>query len=205
MNNKFLLVFAFAILLFPLIDAVDVSPESFLGTFKQNSQIELRQTCDTCTFVNLSSVQFPDGSISNSNEVMTKNGQTYNLSFSATNLIGGYFYTVCGDKDGGFKCEDIAFEINPSGNKFDNLWMNFLLLFGLSIAAFAMIFSFASNKHTVFYYMGAFLLLSIGVYSIIFGFGGYQNLLTEAFAYISLFLGLLFLTRPWFEGTTWQW
>lgn len=85
-----------------------------LGTFSTNQNFELVQICDDCTEVNISNVQYPNGTLLNLNEVMTKTGYNYNYTFS-TDLEGDYKYSVCGDKTGGFKCETFTFNINEGG------------------------------------------------------------------------------------------
>lgn len=84
---------------------------SFLGSFPQNGEITLKQTCDSCNFVNLSSVKFPSSSVQNFNEAMTKNGIEYNYTFSDIGTFGCYSYTVLGDKDGSNTAETIDFII----------------------------------------------------------------------------------------------
>ena len=87
---------------------------TMLGTFKVNNNIELRQTCDTCTYVTLGSVTYPNSTILNININMTKVGIDYNYSFR-TDLIGNYYYSVFGDKDGTLASENFCFEVTPSG------------------------------------------------------------------------------------------
>lgn len=109
MEKKLLLLLG-VLLLLPCISAYD----SF-GTFKQNDTVNLYQYCDTCTYVLLTSMKYPNGSILNLNEAMTKEDTNYNYYWSDTQATGDYFYTVCGDKDGSFICEDMKFEITTNG------------------------------------------------------------------------------------------
>lgn len=94
-----------------------LSSAESLGVFKQNDCIELYQLCDTCSYVNLSSVKLPSSQIIYINEAMTKQGVDYNYTFCNTSYLGEYSYKVCGDKGGSFVCEDIGFEITYSGLK----------------------------------------------------------------------------------------
>ena len=71
-----------------------------IGTVKQGECIELYNYCPTCSYINLTLIQFPDGSINNTNEEMTKVNTDYNYTFCDTSLLGDYSYTTCGDKGG---------------------------------------------------------------------------------------------------------
>lgn len=116
--NKTIYLLAFAVFLIGLVGA-EVNPcgddASFLGVFKANDNVSLKQVCDNCTYVNVSSVKYPDSNFTYLNESMTKNGVDYNYTFSNTSNSGCYSYTVFGDKNGITAVETINFEINPTG------------------------------------------------------------------------------------------
>jgi len=112
--KKLLLLLFMSMFLITLVNATDITN---IGITKQYSSIELYQTCDNCTYVNLSSVRYPNLSIGYFNSAMTKISNDFNYSFNKTNNIGNYQYTVCGDKNGVFKCEVIGFEVTLNGKK----------------------------------------------------------------------------------------
>ena len=128
MGKKILLAVFCAILLIGIGSSLIASD---LGTFKLNSTIELYQNCENCTFVNISSVKLPNSTILLFNQNMIKNAQDYTFLFNTTNLLGNYFYNVCGDKDGELECEDIAFFITKTG--FEETTSNSILHFILII------------------------------------------------------------------------
>lgn len=104
MKKVVIFILAF-VLMFGLVNA------SSLGRFNQSVDVSLHQVCDNCTFVNVTSMKFPNGTLTNLNEQMTKVGEDYNFSFSATNTIGFYRYNTCGNPGGVLTCENIDFEI----------------------------------------------------------------------------------------------
>ncbi len=114
MKREGLLIFAFA---FILLSITGISAGS-LGIFEQDSTISLHQTCDNCTFVNLTSVKLPNGTILNIDALMTKINFDYNYSFSSTDLDGDYKYNTCGNPDGIIVCENIDFIVNKLGEEF---------------------------------------------------------------------------------------
>ena len=109
MDKRIFILFALALVLVPMVSA------DSLGILKKDTTIELFQSCDTCTYVNLSSVNLPNGTINIYNTAMTKSGTSYTSDFSNTDLQGAYSYEVCGDKDGSLNCEILYFEINYNG------------------------------------------------------------------------------------------
>ena len=92
--------------------------DSFLGTFKQSSNINLYQTCDSCSYVNLTNIQTPTTS-NNYNLAMQKSGTNFNYTINSSSELGCYSYTVCGDKSGTFICETIDFEVTPNGDQME--------------------------------------------------------------------------------------
>lgn len=94
-----------------------VGADSNLGTFKQNECISLYQQCDTCSYVNITSITYPNSTILNINEAMSKNSVDYNYTWCETVSVGDYLYSVCGDKDGIFKCENMQFKITSTGTE----------------------------------------------------------------------------------------
>jgi len=94
-SKKIKLAIFCAILFIGLLGIGSSLIASDLGVFKINSTIQLYQSCENCTFVNLSSVKLPNGSVLFYNLEMTKNAQDYNYSFNSTDLLGEYMYNVC--------------------------------------------------------------------------------------------------------------
>ena len=108
-KKNLILIFFVFLFLISFISATD------LGTFKQGEDIELYQMCSNCSYVNLTSVKYPNSTVQIINEVMTKNNNDYTYSFNETKQVGSYQYNVCGDKNGVYRCEVLSFYITPSG------------------------------------------------------------------------------------------
>lgn len=88
-----------------------------LGVFKQGKCVELIQTCSNCTWINMSSVSYPNSTKLLLTTGMTQNGIEYNYSFCKTDALGQYIATTCGDVDGGLTCVSYDFEITYLGKK----------------------------------------------------------------------------------------
>jgi len=91
-------IFVFMLVCLFLVSSVS-AVESSLGTFKQNDAITLRQMCASCSFNNISSVVYPNGTTAISNLAMTKSGAefTYSLDKSYVNQLGVYYVNGYGD------------------------------------------------------------------------------------------------------------
>jgi len=105
-----------------------------LPTAEQGENITLIQQCPTCTYVNISSITYPDNTVVYLNTEMQQNGSTFSYLFTDTSQIGNYIYFVEGDKDGLVQGEALYFEINYSGK---DLYMSqsiiYILLSGLLV------------------------------------------------------------------------
>jgi hypothetical protein len=111
---KFNLVLALIILTLSLTLAVsDTSGGNLVG--KQGETIMLPQECASCTYVTVTSIQYPNLTRVYLNAPMTQQGSSYDYEFSDTNLLGEYTYCGVGDVDATDTtfCND--FEITLSG------------------------------------------------------------------------------------------
>jgi hypothetical protein len=88
-----------------------------LGTFPQDSCVQIVQSCANCTYSNLSTVTYPNGTFSLLGEyAMTNNGTIYNYSYCLTSATGSYNFITHFDENGVDKVSDRnSFSITPSG------------------------------------------------------------------------------------------
>jgi len=167
-----------------------VGAASNLGTFKQDECVNLYQLCDNCTYVNLTSIKYPSPnySIQKYDVAMTKEGVDYTYAFCSTSILGKYTYSVCGDKDNVFSCENIEFDITTTGGD-----MGFTLFLVLLIAAAILfILAYVVDLDFMTFFSGILFLLS-GVYSMIYGVGNLADLYTRGIAGVCLGIGLVLI------------
>jgi len=98
-----------------LVGAIDCQ-----GTYKADTEIGLIQTCDSCTYVNLSSISYPNGTTSNINKNMTRVGTTYNYTLPDSSQTGIIFFSALGDKNTILTEETLCIEITKTGTKLEN-------------------------------------------------------------------------------------
>lgn len=127
---KQLMLFMFLLLIIPLASAD-------LGTFQQNSPVEIKTILNT-TSVNISTISYPNSTLIISNQAMTKNGLNFNYTFYNTSTLGVYVYSYF-DAEGNVYVN--SFTINGSGQEISQAQIN-LLWVGIVVLLLVAIFFF---------------------------------------------------------------
>ena len=193
--NKKLFLFGITFLfLFSLVSSQE--DIKFLGTYKQYNEVTLTQTCDNCTYVNVTRVKFPNSVETYFFQAMTEMRKgNYNASFTNTSQLGNYIVTTCGNPDGSYACESYRLQVTTTGSDVLNTIPIFLLILGFCL------FGLAIYKELPFLGFGGGIIISIaGVYFIIYGLGLFRDLYTQALGFTSLFIGLIIAFASAFEG-----
>ena len=168
---------------------------SSLGTMKQNTCFDLYQTCDDCSYVNFTSIKYPNGTTESFNLAMTKTNQNFNYSFCNTSSIGDYTYTVAGDKGGVYSTEVIGFKVSPSGF-LGTLGFYILVLF---LSAGVIILGF-SKDDPILVILGSLGLYFVGIYILFYGIDGMKDqIYTNSFALIVLGIAAYLSVRSAWE------
>lgn len=132
----YLLAFALLFIL-PVVSAAECN----LGTYKYEDEVQLLQTCASCTYNNLTFLKYPSGQIEYFNTQMTKDSSSYSftLNSSYTNQTGKYIYNGIGDPDAVIKNWNCNFYVNAQGQEYSAIegivYLSlFLVLIGMFIA-----------------------------------------------------------------------
>jgi len=189
--KKILLILIIGMFCFSLASA-ELNPcgntNSFLGSFKQGEPVDLKQTCDTCTYVNLSKVNYPDSSFVYYEGEMTKNGIDYNYTITDTYTLGCYSYTVHGDKDGSTKAEVIYFKITPSGNSGNE---NSIFFIFVIILLYVVTFVSFFGRNIPLTILSGMAMTGLGIYIINNGIIVFRDWLTNYVAYVTIAIGAI--------------
>jgi hypothetical protein len=144
----------------------------YLGSFKQNTCIQLPQGCSDCTYNNISSVLTPLGEYSvRGNYAMTQNNQSYNYTFCNTKQLGLYSVAGHGNVNGTDTPFSYTFDITPSG--FIGTLGFYIIL--ISIVALVIILGFSINEEW-FVIIGGMGSVMLGLYSINYGIAGFRDM-----------------------------
>jgi len=184
MKNKVILISMMSIFLLTLVSSLD---SGGILTGKQNNNIQLPQECASCSYVNITSIQYPDMTREFINTEMTKQGTSFNYTFSTTDQLGTYTYCFLGDVDGidTVGCKD--FQITSTGSKGS---MFYIIL----ITALAVIFLLTTLfvDEEFFVYISGVLWLVGGIYLMINGLDIMNDVNTRYLSYVYIGLGMLF-------------
>ena len=137
MNKK---IFAFMFMFIFALTLVSASVDS-LGTFKQGENIRLKQVCSNATYINISSITYPNSSVIVDNIEMTSSGSgEFYYVLTDTNTLGTY--TFSGVSDGCNNNFNNNFDITPfgeapaTGNFLVVLILLFFVVSGIAIYSF---------------------------------------------------------------------
>ena len=173
------------LLVFPMVVAADDSD----FVVKQNTCLNLIQTCGLCTENNISNVLYPNTTQAMGLVEMEKDGGVYNYTFCSTDAIGTYVVNGVGDLegDGVGVIWRYTFEVNPTGGleKNTNIFIIFILVStGLLLISFLF-------KNYIFAIISGFSFLITGVYTMINGFGYVADTNTQMLSIIIIGFGAI--------------
>lgn len=120
-----------------------------VGIFKRNDCIDLTQSCSNCTYNNLTSIIYPNGTRSSFSpeQNMTKSGTDYlfhTCNFSSQ--YGGYIVNGYGDLDGSEEVWNYNYEITQTGRVFGTSQVLGSLGIFIGVLAVAFVFLFIGSK-----------------------------------------------------------
>lgn len=172
-----------------------------LGTFKQGDSVSLYQTCSNCSYVTLSSLIYPNGTIVPISENMTDSGFDYSLVWNDTTSLGDYLYNVCGDKDESLACENLKFSITTTGINLSSFLENPILIVFI-ILSLGLLFMAVYFKNASMGFLSGIIFLLSGVYTMIYGLNNMADLYTRGIAITLIALGTIFTIAAAYEWAT---
>lgn len=125
----------FSLLMLSFVSAGEMPP------VKQGDLVILRQTCGSCSYVNIS-VYYPNSTKVVDNQAMTNAGGGYwEYEFSYTSSLGKYDYPTCGDISGVHTCSDSEglpyFEVSHTGKELTSAKaISYTVIFIISVLIF---------------------------------------------------------------------
>jgi len=130
MNRQVIFIFALMFML------TFVGADSIGDGYKVDEEMQITNYCQagTCTYMNLSSVELPNGTISYLNSAMTQNGQTFNSSFTP-DQVGTYYFVTCGDSSVAV-CDKDYFVVTYNGETNKDVAVYIMLIVFLSCLIF---------------------------------------------------------------------
>ena len=155
-----------------------------IGTFEKNIEMQITNYCSTadCTYANLSSITYPNGTIIYFNEAMTQTENEFNYTYTPTE-IGLYTFKTCSNPEGEDYCESDNFEVTNTGKDFsegEGMVSVGILLGVLGLAFLFMFLGFKLTKNSKAMPIGFFFIvlsLILGIYSLNLGYAFTHDIL----------------------------
>jgi len=183
-----------------LISLTSVTALESLGTFKQNTDVRIAQVCSDATYINISSIAYPNGSVAVSNIEMTSAGSgEYYYEFTDTPLIGRY--DVRGVSDG---CENTFatyFETTQTGSNNEQTFYSIFIILSLTLGIIFFILSFIyDDKLFIFSAIG---FIASGIMVLYFPFGNTSSFITNSLSILLNGIGMIiigvYVIKDWFN------
>ena len=133
MKNKLILIMIMSMFLLTLVSAESI------GTFKQNTEIELYQTCNNCTYCNFTAIKYDNGTNILTNLATTKDGTYYYYLLNSSYLTKTGEYNYCYDCGNNIEKSTgcLSFEITYTGKQLSDASSTFyIVLFATFIFLF---------------------------------------------------------------------
>ena len=134
-----------------LISCVSATLTS-LGTFKQGDPVTIKQLCSSCSYNNITSIVYPNGTQALNETPMSLIGGEYVYVFNDTSLNGEYRVNGFGDLSGTQTDWDYTFDVTSSGGVWNTqssiFYMGIMfILFLLFVACVLGIVSLPTDDH----------------------------------------------------------
>ncbi|GBE19352.1 hypothetical protein BMS3Abin17_00075 [archaeon BMS3Abin17] len=167
-----------------------ISAES-IGTFPQDADVEIYNTCNNCTYCNYTRIKGVNNQTLLSNVQATQDGTYfyYNLGEGNTTTLGDYTYCYdCGNAaESETGCN--TFKITPSGKSGTE---NLVTIIFLVLMIYGITFiGFFYGRNIPITILGGMAMMFLGIYLINSGVIIYRDNLTNYFSYLTIALGAI--------------
>jgi len=159
MNKKIIIFILMGLFLVSFISA----QQSSLGTFKRFDTVELRQLCASCSYTNISSVVYPNGSKAIVNITMNVDGNEFTYDFNKTDALGEYIVNGESDVDGIATSWAYTFKVTPTGEDVGDIgsYLGILVLIMFAISCFFLFLTTRTDQEAfkIFFLVISFIFL----------------------------------------------
>ena len=163
--RKLLILIILLMVLAPIVSA----EIQHLGYFRVNDCITLKQICSNCSYVNITSVLFPNSTQILSEQTMTKSGTDYSYNFCNTSVMGQYIVNGKGDLNGVPTVWAYDFQVTGNGKEPPTAVVIsfFSLIFIITFFYFAYSVINLLNHAFTINYDAIDTIISVGVYFVL--------------------------------------
>lgn len=170
-----------------------------LPPVKQYDCVILKQVCGNCSYINISSVSYPNSTQVLGEVIMNPDstGTLYTYSFCNTSTLGPYTVTGFYDENGIKQTWNYPIEVTTTGQS-----NNFPMLLFLGLGGFIIFIIAIATRNLYIGFISGAVFMVLGVYIMIFGFGTSADFYTQSLSYVSLGFGMLIFLSAAYEAIT---
>jgi len=179
------------------------SASALLGTYQEETDVDLIQTCNNCTYCNLTSIKYPNGTNILTNIEMVQDGTYFNYLLDGGNIttVGTYtYYYDCGNaiesRTGGIDFEvTITGDETPEGSSYI-LGAIFLIVFGIGWFFLFLSVQMDEPGPKIFFLLSSFVfLLGSLAFALVVGFdSNFTESINTTIRVLMFAFGLIFFT-----------
>jgi len=137
MRYNILSILLVTIFILSMVSATSPTETYLPQPVKQGTCATLSQSCSNCSYVNITTLTYPNGTISYLNSVMTKNDIDYNYTFCDTEQLDWYIYNTKGNPDGITSTQPISIIVTATGSDMNiSKAISYFLIFIFSFILF---------------------------------------------------------------------
>ena len=178
-----LIILALAVTILPVVTAQEQCYDK--GKKTQGEIITISQPCPTCTYVNLTEIEFPNGTTQVVNSAFNNSGTSFTHLFADTNFNGELRITVKGNKGGTVESETFCYLIQPGGSNSIIIYILIaVILYSVTLIGF-----FGRNE--IISILGGMFMIAFGIFTVNNGIILFRDWITNYFAYFTLGLGAI--------------
>lgn len=157
-------LFIICALAFLLVLPMASSAFTTLGSFETGINVTIRQLCASCTYNNITSITYPNGSLAQDEVAMNADGSEYTFGFDDTDIEGEYTINGIGDIGGTDTVWAYTFDITGTGNPVNDnypftLGVIILVIFGISVLFICLTDKMEQPGMKIFFMMLSFFFL----------------------------------------------
>jgi len=202
MNKK--LLFLATIIITTLLFVNSVTALDSIGTYKKGEEIRITQVCSDATYINISSITYPNSTRAVSNIQMNSAGSgEFYYNFSLTDSLGRY--DIRGISDGCTETFATYFEITQTGIANERTYYSFFIGIAVLLGLIFLIISFIYDDYMMIF--SAISFITSGIFVLYFPLGDTQTFITQGISIVLNGIGLVligaYIIRDWLPNSSW--
>lgn len=182
-----------------LLQAAYAEEQSIDYPVKQGNCVRLTQTCSNCTWINITSIAYPNQSYAINGEIvmarMSAGSTSWYYDYCNNSELGEYTVSGHANLDGINKIWNFRYTVNLTGDD-RGYWTIIILL----VASFLVLCLSAYTRNEYIGFIAGCLFLVTGIYIMKYGMNNVADIYTRTISYAALGFGILLSVISGYEA-----